>query len=313
MGEQVTGSYDGQVADASKQLTGNGQAAVNFGQSYYNQNLVPRLAAQNAQANTSQTSLNNTANTDSGVQSTQAGLANGLGAQAQTNLYNMAQNYNSPEEFERQAQLAKGDVGQAEANQQLATQQRANSYGTDPNSGQSQALSAQNQVSNVATEAQAMNNARNAARTLGMQLTQTAAGQGNQNVSNAVQAGQGATGASTGAFGVAQGNTNTAGTIGQQQQTAYQTANQAFGQNLSTYGGLDNASINANSQNTLGSTLGALGGQVLGAAMPGGGTLAGAFGKAAMGAVGLGGNNINQTAFKIPKTVGGVTSSGANS
>lgn len=288
-GGDNTGSYDGQVANATGQLTSNGNAAVNFGQSYYNNTLQPLLGQQNTQAKTSQTGLNNTAGVDQGIQSTQAGLANGLGVQAQTNLYNMATQYNSPEEFERQAQLAKGDVGQAEANQAMATTQRNQSMGIDPTSGAAQALSAQNQVGNVATEAQAMNNARNAARTLGMQLTQTAAGQGNQNVSNAVQAGQGATGANTGAFGVAQGNTGTAGTIGQQQQTAYQTGNQAYGQVAQDYTNLDNTSINANAQNSLGSTLGSLGGMVAGAAMPGGGTLAGAFGKAVAGKIGIGG------------------------
>jgi hypothetical protein len=194
---------------AANQAASYGNSADNFANNYYESHVRPALNNAATQAGVSQYGLNRAGANDLAVQSGQAGLANGKGLAAQNTLYDQAANYNSPEEFERQAALAKGDVGQAEANQQLATQQRANSYGIDPTSGQSQALSAQNQVSNVATEAQAMNNARNAARQLGMQLNAQAAGQANQNVSNAISAGQGVGAAAQGAFGVASGNVNT--------------------------------------------------------------------------------------------------------
>ena len=293
-GGDITGSYDGQVADASHQLVGNGQAAVNFGTSYYDKHVAPLLDTQNKQANTSATNLNNVADTDAGVQGSQANLATGLGATAQKNFYDMAANYNSPEEFERQAMLARGDVGQAEANQEQATQQRRAALGIDPTSGAAQVMGQQNQVQNTATEAMAMNNARNAARSLGMQLSQTAAQQGTQNVNNAISAGQGAGAAATGAFGVASGNTGTAGTVGQQQQTAFQTGNQAFGQNMSNYTNLDNTSIQQNGQNSIGSTLGSLAGTALSAYTGGSagsaafrGGVNSAFGKAGSAAKGL--------------------------
>ena len=199
----------GQVNDQAAQTANYGNTGYNFANNYYNTNVKPALANATQQAGTSQDNLNNVASTNGAIQTAQAGLANGKGLAAQNALYDQAANYNTNEEFDRQAQLAKGDVGQAEANQDVATTQRANAYGTDPNSGQSMALSAQNRVSNVATEAQAMNNARNAARTLGMNLTAQAAAQGTTNATNAINAGQGSAAASTGAFGVASGNVNT--------------------------------------------------------------------------------------------------------
>jgi hypothetical protein len=254
-------SKDAAGAAAARDASGYGNTASQFADSYYNQHVAPATAGAQDQSDTSRSALNTAANADTDTQQTQADLANNQGAAAQRNYYNMAANYNAPEEFERQAQLAKGDVGQAEANQELATQQRRAALGVDPTSGQAQAMSQQNQVSNTATEAQAMTNARNAARSLGMQLSQSAAQQGNQNVSNAVQAGQGATAASTGAFGVASGNVSAqnagAAVPLQGKQLGIQGAQAAgniYNSQLGSFASLGNNSLNesqANKTNTV--------------------------------------------------------------
>jgi hypothetical protein len=240
--------YDPQIGASAKQLSDTSQQALDWSKQYYADVVTPLLKQQTEASVKAQGQMGNLYD----IQAKQAQLAadryEKYGIPAEDRFYNMVSQYNEPAEMERQAALAKGDVGQAIQNQEAALGRSMGALGIDPTSGA--AISARNTsaVMNAAAEASAMNRARNAARTLGMDLTASAANFGRGNLANVSTMGSGAREASAGGVGAASTALEGGLNAGKGVQTGYNTAIQGFGNVMGNYTSLGNTSMNANAQ-----------------------------------------------------------------
>lgn len=262
-GKGGSNAYDPQVKQYAGATSAAGNNASSFANNYMSNTLMPQVNAGNAQAASSATNMNQTAAADQTGAQTFGNLANGQGASAINNFYNQASSYDQPAAYENAATQAKGDLGQAAANQQVATQQQQAAAGVSPTSGA--AIAGQNMagVQNAASQASAMNQARNAAKTMGLNLSQAAANEGTSNANTAMQYGQGASAASEGASGVlnaATGATQSAAAVPLQ---GYQQQEQGNAAPLSAYTSLGNTSLQTSQigENQFASGMGALLGQ----------------------------------------------------
>lgn len=252
-------SYDPQIGASAQQAAATAAKAENFSETYYNNVITPLLQQQGKASMESQGKLN----TLYDLNADQMGLAmdrykqNGI--PAEDRYYQMVGQYSEPAEFERQAQAARGDVATAQQGQQQAMMRNFSGLGIDPTSPAAQAAMADMAVQSTATQAGAMNRARNAARTLGMQLTSDAANFGRGGTSQALAFGNSASGNATGAFGVANQALGTGMQAGNGVMQGYQTAMQGYNNNTDAYAKLGAADIQASSQGGFGQLLGMLG------------------------------------------------------
>lgn len=258
--------YDPQISAAAKEISDTNRAQLDWSKKYQEEVITPLLKQQTEAAVKAQAQMGNVYD----LQAEQMKLASDrykqYGIPAEQRYYDMVSQYSEPAEMERQAALAKGDVGQAIANQQAALGRQMGSMGIDPTSGA--AISARNTASvmNAAAEASAMNRARNAARTLGMQVIGDAANFGRGGLAAVSAFGQGAREASTGAAGVASNALSGGIAAAQPIQTSYGNALTGYGNVMGNYTSLGNTSMQANAQmqgaawGALGSALGTAGG-----------------------------------------------------
>ena len=207
-----------------------------------------------------------------------------LGIPAEDAYYKMVSDYSSPGEEERQARLAKGDVGLAASNQKGAFLRSLSSLGVSATSPAALSAMSDMAVQNAAMEAGAATRARGAAKALGMTLTSDAANFGRGGTSNVLAFGNAAQGNTTGAFGTANsalggvtGALNGAGgaigtmsgafgassgvmdaasralastsAAGNGMNAAFNTAVSGYGQNLDAYTKLGSADIQAKAAN----------------------------------------------------------------
>lgn len=273
-GKGIKSDYDPQLGAATMQAAKTAQQAQNFSQNYYNNVITPLLQQQSQAAITSQGKLNNLYDLNAQQMQQQIGNYNQYGLPATQNFYKMASTYNQPDYQEQQAQLALGDVKQAEGNQATAIAQQQAGLGIDPTSPAAQAAAQSAGVANAAAEAGAMNRARMAAKQLGMQLTEGAANFSNTGVSNIATLGGASQGNATGAFGVANSALGGAASGASVPMAGYGTALQGYNNNTDAWAKLGAANINA--QGSMYSGIGSLFGSALGNS-----SLTGALGNAA--------------------------------
>jgi hypothetical protein len=268
-GTNVTGSYDPQVASAAAASTAAGSAASGFANDYFNSSLLPLVQSENTQASQVAGEANNQYNLDYGQEQAQAGIVNGYGDQAERNYYNMVQNYSAPGYASQQAGLAMGDVAASAANNNNQLNAQLSSYGINPNSGAAIAARSTNALQDTAAQAAAGTQARNAAQSLGMQLTEGAANQATNTAGLETGFGNAALGAAGTGAGVLSNAASAATGAASVPMSGYSSALQAAGNNENAYGSLDGSSINANAQaeaassSGFGSLIGALGGGLL--------------------------------------------------
>jgi hypothetical protein len=142
-----------------------------------------------------------------------------LGIPAEDRYYKMVDEYSAPEEQERQATRALGDIRTAEAGQQQQLARQFAGLGINPASPAALSARTDNAFRNAAAEAGAMTRARDAAKTLGMQLTSDAANFGRGGSSAVLAAAGGASGiggaglaGATGAAGASPGGASNVNT-----------------------------------------------------------------------------------------------------
>jgi hypothetical protein len=262
-----TSDYDPQIGAAAAQSAKTAQQAQDFAENYYKTIITPMLQQQNTASLKSQDQLN----TLYGLNATQMQQSidryNQYGIPAENKYYDMVSQYSQPEEYERQAQSAAGDLKQAEANQATATSQQMAAAGIDPTSPAAMSAASDASVRNAAAEAGAMNRARNAARAMGMQLTSDAAnfGRGGQSATTAF--GSAAQGNATGSFGVANSALGTAASANATTLSGYGTALSGFNNNLDAYAKLGSANMAANAASNPWTGIGSLVGTVAGKAL----------------------------------------------
>jgi hypothetical protein len=114
----------------------------------------------------------------------------------ENSMVNEAMNAGGAEDQEQYANLARGDVATGLSNQNAQNARTMQSMGVNPNSGRYQAMLRTQGVSNAAIGANAMNQARNAARQLGWAKRADAAALGRNLPSNQATSSQIALGAS---------------------------------------------------------------------------------------------------------------------
>jgi hypothetical protein len=190
-----------------------------------------------------------------------------LGIPAEDKYYKMVNDYSAPEEQEKQATRAIGDLRVAQQGQQQQLGRQFAGLGIDPSSPA--ALSARTDVAfrNAAAEAGAATRARDAAKTLGMSLTSDAANFGRGGASGVLAAASGAGGAagagSAGAIGAAGAAPGGASGV----NTGFGTGVSAIGNNLSAFTSRANSVDQINAANSPMAALGGLAGQLGSAAI----------------------------------------------
>lgn len=239
-------SYDPQIGAATQQTAATAARAVEFQEKYYTDVVAPLLRQQTESAATTTEKLNTLYDLNAEQMRLAADRYQKYGIPAEERYYEMARTYSEPEEMERQAQAAKGDLGQAMANQRGTLMRQQGALGIDPTSPAAQAMASDMALQGAAIEAGAMNRARNAARTLGMQLTSDAANFGRGGQSGILQFGAGAQGNAAGAFGVANQALSTGAGASSGMQQAFGNAISGYGSNANIYAGLGKAEMEAN-------------------------------------------------------------------
>ena len=241
------GSYDPEVGQAAAANTAVAAKSEQWNEDFYAKYVAPALDATAKQTAASTDQQQQLFDLNMAQTKQAADRYNTLGIPAEDAYYKMVKDYSAPDEQERQAQAAIGDVRTAAAGQQQQLQRRFQGLGIDPTSPA--ALSAQTDVSvqNAAAEAAAGTRAREAAKQLGMQLTGDAANFGRGQASSVLSFGN-----------AASGNSNSA--LTGTQQTAAVTpggaanvnaglglAQRAYGSNLDAYTSLNKASLDQTS------------------------------------------------------------------
>lgn len=256
-------AYDPQIGAASAQISRTADKAEAFSEDYYKNVITPLLQQQNKSSMEAQGKLNNLYDQNADQTKLAMDRYKQNGIPAEDRYYGMVNRYSEPEEMERQAQAAKGDMGVAQAGQNANMMRQFSGLGIDPTSPAAQSAMADMAVQNTAAQAGAMNRARSAARTLGMQLTSDAANFGRGGTSQALAFGQSASGNATGAFGVANQALATGMQAGNSVNQGYQTAMSGYGDIMGNYSKLGAADIQAQSAGGFGQLVGQLGSAAL--------------------------------------------------
>lgn len=254
--------YDPQVGAAAKQSADNAQAAQQWTQDYYTNTISPLVAAETAQAKQTTEQQNQLFGINFDAAKTAKGMYDNYGVPAQKAYYKMVSDYSAPEEQERQATSAIGDLRTANASGQASLARRNASYGISPNSGNSMALAQDNATAETGAEAGAATRARYNAKLMGMQLTGDAANFSNSGVSNLTQLGGAASGNSGAALGASATALQGANSGAAVPMAGYSLANSAYGNNLDAYSRLASADIQASASADSG--LGSFFGSILG-------------------------------------------------
>jgi len=174
------------------------------------------------------------------------------GIPAENAYYNMVKNYSAPSYEEQVAQQAIGDVRAADATQSAQLGRQLQSLGINPTSPAAIAARSDATVMNVANQAGAATQARNAARALGMQLTSDAANFGRGGTSQTLAFGANASGNTNSAASIAQGGVGAGVQGAQVPLQAYAGAMNAYNGILDAYSRLGSADIQANAQSGAG-------------------------------------------------------------
>lgn len=261
--------YDPQIGAATQAAAATAAKAQAFSESYYQNVITPLLQQQSAASTKAQDQLGTLYGLNANQMQTSIDRYKQYGIPAENSYYDKVSQYSAPEEQERQAGYAKGDLENAANSQQGSMMRRFQGLGIDPTSPAAVSAMSDMAVQNTATEAGAMNRARSAARDMGLKLSSDAANFGRGGQSGIVQFGTNAGNNASGAFGVANSALQTGMQAGNSVNQGYQTALSGYNNNTNAYSSLGSSSIQAAAQNSpwaaLGGALGSVGGAFVGA------------------------------------------------
>lgn len=260
-------AYDPQVGEAASQSAATAQQAQDWTENYYNTELTPALNAETQQAATAQAQQTALFNINDQEATAEQNEFNTYGLPAQTNYYNMVDQYSAPAMEQQQAEAALGDQKTAEASQQTTFNQGLGAAGVSSSSPAAIQAEASMGVNNAANEAAAETRARNAAQQLGIQLTSDAVNVASGGASQIVNSSTAAGNASSAALGATATNTGSATSAASPEDQAATIATDAYGNNLNAYSRLGAADISASEQADAG--LGTFLGSIAKVALPG--------------------------------------------
>lgn len=253
---------DPNVAAAAQRQAAVAERAQAFSEEYYKDSVKPLVDQMISSSRTTQDQQQRLFDIQYPLAQQQAEQYTKYGLPAQERYYQMVQQYSEPEEYERQARTAMGDVTNQMQLQQANTDRLLASRGIDPTSGAAVSGAYQNQILAAATGAAASNRARDVARQMGMQLTGSAAEfASGRSATNVGAFAAGAGNASATGFNVASGSIGAANQGAAIPMGGYNLSANVYGQQMGTYGRLAEAQANADAQSSagFGNFLGSLG------------------------------------------------------
>jgi hypothetical protein len=246
--KNTKGQYDPQVGAAAAANTALAERAQSWTEDFYEKHIVPTLESAIRANEENIRQQGQLFDVNMGQVKLQDERYRSRGIPAEDRYYDMVSRFSSPEEQERQATAAIGDVRTAEATNIAQLQRKLQGMGINPSSPAAVSALSDRSVQTAATQAAAATRAREAAKALGMSLTADAANFGRGTTSVIAQAGAGASGNSSNAAQVAQGATGSASGASAPMQGAFQIAQRAYGSNLDAYTSMNKASIEAKGQ-----------------------------------------------------------------
>lgn len=273
--KDVKNDYDPQIGAAAQANAALAERSLQFSEDYFTKYVAPAL--QQATRSQAQESANQKKLFDLNYsQATKArDRYEAYGIPAENSYYQMVRSYSEPAEQERQAALALGDVRTAAGSTRGQMLRQFASLGINPTSPAAIAAMADNRTAQTSMEAGAMNRARNAARSLGMQLKGDAANFGRGGGSNVMAFGNSASANSMNGWGINSGAIGAYNAGAQVPMAGMGQAMQGYQANLNAYTQLGQTSMQANAAS--GGIMGGLG-SLAGAALGAAGA-AGGFGK----------------------------------
>lgn len=228
-------SYDPQVGAAALKNSEISQQTLDWTKDYYANHVSPLEQAANQRAEVAAQQQNQIFSRQLEDYDQQRSLYKQYGLPATQKYYDMVRDYSSEGEQERQASAAMADVTTAAQGQDAQLRQKFAALGIDPTSPAAVSAMSDASVMNTAAAAAASNKARNAARTLGIQLTSDAANFSSGMPSQGTAIGQAASGASAAGAAVGQQPVQNALAGVSFVQNGYRTALGGFGNSLSAY------------------------------------------------------------------------------
>jgi hypothetical protein len=235
--------YDPQIGAAAQAQAQIAQQAQSFNQDYFTKYVTPAMDEMIRSNKVNDERQGQIFDQQMAQSKLQDQRYRDLGIPAEDRYYKMVSDYSAPEEQERQARGALGDLRTAEAGQAQQTSRRLSSLGIDPSSPAALAAQSDIQFSNAAAEAGAATRAREAAKATGMQLTSDAANFGRGGQSGILQFGSAASGASSAGLSGAQGTATAAPGGAANVNAGLGLAQKAYGSNLDAYSDLGKQSI----------------------------------------------------------------------
>jgi hypothetical protein len=268
-GKKTKNPYDPQIGAAAQANAALAEKAQTFSQDYFEKYIGPALEQMKTESNSNikrQDALYADSKSDADLSRQRYQK---FGIPAEDKYFKMAQDFSAPEEEERQAGLALGDVTTAQGVRQQTLQRQLQASGVDPSSPAAISAMSDNTMMGAAAAAGAQTRARSAAKSLGMQLTSDAANFGRGGQSSVLAFGQAAGGNANAAQGAAGAQLNSAPAGAGVVQNGIGLGLKGYGANLDAYSGLGKASME--SQGAAASGLGNFLGTIGAAAMPIGG------------------------------------------
>lgn len=258
--KDVKNDYDPQIGAAAQANVDLAREQMQYTQEYFEKYVAPALQTMSraqAQESANQTKM---FNLQYDLARKSASRYEQYGIPAENAYYDMVRSYSEPQELERQAGLALGDVRTAAGVNREQMMRQFAGLGINPSSPAAIAAMGRMTLDETAMEAGAMNRARNAAQTLGMQLKGDAANFGRGGQSGVLAFAQGASGNSMNNWGINSGAIGAYNSGAAVPMTGYGNALQAYQANLNAYTQLGQTSMQANAQSGggLGSALGGL-------------------------------------------------------
>lgn len=285
---------DPNVGIAARENAAIAREQLEFTKQFFRDYLLPQMQSEEARADRAQAQADEQFALNMARERLFDERYRALGIPAEDRYFQMVADYSAPEEEERQARLAIGDVINAAQVQQQGLRRQFAAMGIDPTSPAAISAATDASVLNAASAAAAANRARDAARQLGMALTSDAANFGRGLPANIAAFSQLASGNNAQGFAFGQQPFQNAMSAGGFVQSGYGMANQAFGQNL-------NAAVSdSNTRLGIGAQLSAANSQGLGSAIGAG------VGLAALAALAFSDRRMKEDIQKVGKLANGL-------
>ncbi len=257
-GSSSSPNNDPNVGKAALMQAQTAQDALNFTQDYYKNTEAPLISQMTAASKQSQAEQQQLFGFNMADMQLNDQMYRQYGIPAQQQYYQQVAAYSAPQYAEQQAQLALGDVTNAEANQRAQMLRDFASRGVSANSGMALYNRNINMMQSAASAAAAETQARNAAKMLGLQVSGDAANFGRGGASNVLGFGNAAGGNAMSGYQVAQGAVGAGNTGAAIPMSGYNLASNAYGQQMNTYmqGAISNEQYQAQNSAGIGSFLG---------------------------------------------------------